>query len=170
MPERMQRSSENPSLENVPVLPVDRQRARSGIEHSSLEQRAAELGAAAGKIAFIIRQTRERVEKLAHRPIHDRISGIAENARLRAERLREAAGKRAEEFGRAARNKTAEFRRQAQEKSTELARQVKEGYVRARDRAGQTVREYPVHTAAAAGVVGFLVGVGLRIRRAKRAY
>jgi ElaB/YqjD/DUF883 family membrane-anchored ribosome-binding protein len=138
-----------------------------------LEQRAAELGAAAGKIALIVRQTRERVGKLAHRPardrISDRISGIAENTRARVERLRQLAADRAQEFTRAARDKTAELGRQAREKGEEIARQVKAGYLHARRRAGQTVHDYPVHTAAAAGVVGFLVGAGLRIRRAKRA-
>jgi hypothetical protein len=31
------------------------------------------------------------------------------------------------------------------------------------------VHDYPVHTAVAAGAAGFLLGAGLRIRRARRA-
>ena len=79
------------------------------------------------------------------------------------------AGKRAQELAHAARAKTEELGRQAGEKTANLARQAKSGYFRARLRVNQTVREYPVQTAVAAGIVGFLIGVGLRIRRAKRA-
>jgi ElaB/YqjD/DUF883 family membrane-anchored ribosome-binding protein len=127
----------------------------------------------AGKIALIVRQTRERVSKLAHQPvkdrINDRISGIAESTRERAERLRRLAAERARELSRAARNRTVEMGRQVRETGEEVARQVKAGYLHAHRRVRQTVHDYPVHTAAAAGVVGFLVGAGLRIRRAKRA-
>ena len=37
-------------------------------------------------------------------------------------------------------------------------------------RANQMVRDYPVHTLVAAGVVGVLLGVGIRVWRANRAY
>lgn len=177
MAERIRRIPES-SLESFSSYLNERQTGRRGLERSSLErsgleQRAAELGAAAGKIAFIVHQTRERVGKLAHQPIrdriNDRISGIAENARARAEHLRRLAADRAQEFTRAARDRTSELGRQAREKGGEIARQIKAGYLHARRRAGQTVHDYPVHTAAAAGLVGFLVGAGLRIRRAKRA-
>jgi ElaB/YqjD/DUF883 family membrane-anchored ribosome-binding protein len=190
MAERIRRISESTDLESFSSYLNERQPGRIGLERSSLErsslersslerssrerssleQRAAELGAAAGKIALIVHQTRERVSKLAHsRPIQDRISGIAESTRARAERLRHLAADRAQEFTRAARDRTTELGRQAREKGEEIARQIKAGYLHARRRAGQTVHDYPVHTAAAAGVVGFLLGAGLRIRRAKRA-
>jgi ElaB/YqjD/DUF883 family membrane-anchored ribosome-binding protein len=107
---------------------------------------------------------------LAHSGIYDRVTGLAENARLRTEHLRRLAGARAQELTDAARAKTAELGRRASERTADLARQAKSGYLRARNRANQTVREYPVQTAVAVGIVGFLVGVGLRIRRAKRAY
>jgi ElaB/YqjD/DUF883 family membrane-anchored ribosome-binding protein len=176
MAERIRRISESTDLESFSSYLNERQTGRVGLERSSsssLEQRAAELGAAAGKIALIVRQTRERVGKLAHRPvkdrINDRISSIAESTRTRAERLRQVATERTQEFTRAARDRTAELSRQAREKGEQIARQVKAGYFHARRRAGQTVHDYPVHTAAAAGIAGFLLGVGLRIRRAKRA-
>jgi hypothetical protein len=62
------------------------------------------------------------------------------------------------------------LRRQARAKTADLGRQARAGYFRARLRAIHTTREYPVHVALAAGVVGFLIGVGLRTRRANRAY
>jgi ElaB/YqjD/DUF883 family membrane-anchored ribosome-binding protein len=178
MAERIRRISESSDLESFSSYLNERQTGRVGLERSSperssLEQRAAELGAAAGKIALIVRQTRERVGKLAHRPIkdriNDRISSIGESTRSRAERLRQVTADRAQEFARAARERTGELGRQAREQGEQVARQVKAGYLHVRRRADQTVHDYPVHTAAAAGVVGFLLGVGLRIRRAKRA-
>jgi ElaB/YqjD/DUF883 family membrane-anchored ribosome-binding protein len=168
MAESMHRSADVPNFDTYPSSPDD-QMGRAVVARSSLEQRAAELGTAAGKIAVIMRQTKEGVENLAHYGIYDRVSGFAENARARAEYLSRLAGARAQELAHAARAKTAELGRQAGETTADLARQAKSGYFRARLRVNQTVREYPVQTAVAAGVVGFLVGVGLRIRRAKRA-
>jgi hypothetical protein len=175
MAEKIPRSSDVPNFDTYPSPPPEGQTGQPGVGHSfdersSLEQRAAELGAAAGKIAFIVRRTKASVENLAHRPIYDRVSGLAENARARAEHLRRLAEVRAQELTHTARERTAELGRQVREKSAELVRQAKSGYVRARYEAGKTVREYPVHTAVAAGALGFLVGVGLRIRRARRAY
>src|ERR1700681_2770471 len=102
---------------------------------------------------------------LTRHALYDRVTGLAENARLRTEHLRRLAGTRAQELTDAARAKTAELGRRAGERTADLARQAKSGYLRARNGANQTVREYPVQTAVAVGVVGFLVGVGLRIRR-----
>jgi ElaB/YqjD/DUF883 family membrane-anchored ribosome-binding protein len=181
MAERIYRSSDIPDLDTYPSAPPDRQAGwtdverssveRSSVDRPSLEQRAAELGAAAGKIVFIVRQTKERVEKLAHQgPIRDRVTGLAENAKVRAEHLRQVAAARAQEWTHAAQARTTELGRQASEKTADLARQAKSRYFQARDRANQTVREYPVHTVLAAGAVGFLLGVGLRIRRTRRAY
>jgi ElaB/YqjD/DUF883 family membrane-anchored ribosome-binding protein len=169
MAESMHHSSDVPNFDTYPSSPDD-QIGRPAVERSSLEQRAAELGAAAGRIAVIMRQTKEGLENLAHYGIYDRVAGLAENARLRTEYLGRLAGTRTQELTDAARAKTAELARRAGERTADLARQAKSGYLRARNRANQTVHEYPVQTAVAVGVVGFLVGVGLRIRRAKRAY
>ena len=170
MAEKIHRSSDVPNFDTYPSPAPDGPTGRIGMERSSLEQRAAELGAAAGKIAVMVRQTKATLESLTHRPIYDRVSGLAENAKTRAEHLRQLAEGRAQELTHSAREKTAELGRQVREKSADLVRQAKSGYVRARFEAGRTVRQYPVQTALAAGAVGFLAGVGLRIRRAKRAY
>ena len=66
--------------------------------------------------------------------------------------------------------RAAELGTQARDKSAELGRQAKTNYYRARLRAQQTVREYPVQTALAAGAAGLLLGIALRIGRARRAY
>jgi ElaB/YqjD/DUF883 family membrane-anchored ribosome-binding protein len=180
MAERVHKSSDIPNFDTYPATPSDELAdykgverssiARSSIERSSLKQRAAELGAAAGKIALIMRETKENVENLAQYGIYDRMNRLAENARIRTESLRRRAGARMQEVTHAVQDKAAELAQQAREKTTELGRQARSNYYRVRLKANQTVREHPVETALAAGAAGFLVGVALRIRRASRAH
>jgi ElaB/YqjD/DUF883 family membrane-anchored ribosome-binding protein len=179
MAESTHKSSDIPNFDTYPATPSDEvidykgvERSsleRPSIDRSSLEQRAAELGAAAGRIALIMRQTKENVESLAQRGIYDRVSRLAEAARIRTQSLRRRAGARVQEITHAAQDKAAELRQQAREKTAELGRQTRSNYYRVRLKANQTVREYPVETALAAGAVGFLLGAALRIRRASRA-
>jgi len=179
MAESKHRSSDVPNFDTYPSSPlsdvsgggdIGRPYIKRLSERSLLEQRAAELGAAAGRIAVIIRQTQEGLESLAHHGLYDRVSGLAENARARTEQIRHLAAAKAQQVTQTAGAKAAELGRQTREKTAELARQAKSSYLRARLRASQTVREYPVETALAAGAIGLLAGIALRIGRAKRAY
>jgi len=185
MAESAHNSSDIPNFDTYPATPSDQladyksgersatdriSTGRSAIESSSLQQRAADLGAAAGRIALIMRQTRENVENLAQHEIYDRVSRLAENARIRTESLRRRTGVRVQEFTHAVQDKAADLRNQAREKTAKLGRQTRTNYYRVRLKANQTVREYPVETALAAGAAGFLLGVALRIRRASRAH
>jgi ElaB/YqjD/DUF883 family membrane-anchored ribosome-binding protein len=170
MAESMHNSSDIPNFDTYPSTPPDRLLDSKSAERSSLEARAAELGAAAGKIALIMRQTKESMENLAQHEIYDRVSNLAENAKARAEQMRRDATARVQEIAHAAQDKAAELRNHAREKTAELGRQARNNYYRARMKANQTVREHPVETALAAGAVGILIGVALRIGRARRAY
>jgi ElaB/YqjD/DUF883 family membrane-anchored ribosome-binding protein len=180
MAESVHKSSDIPNFDTYPATPSDElidykgiERAsigRAATESTSLKQRAAELGAAAGRIALIMRETKENVENLAQHGIYDRVSSLAETARIRTESVRRRAGARVQELTHAVQEKAADLRDQAREKTTELGRQAKANYYRVRLKANQTVREYPVETALAAGAAGFLLGVALRIRRASRAH
>ena len=170
MAESMHNSSDIPNFDTYPSTPPDRLLDTKSVERSSLEERAAELGAAAGRIALILRQTKENVENLAQHGIYDRVTNLAENAKVRTEQMRRTAAARVQEMAHAAQDKAAELGSQAREKTVELGRQARANYSRVRLKAKQTVREYPVETALAAGAVGLLVGIALRIRRAKRAY
>jgi ElaB/YqjD/DUF883 family membrane-anchored ribosome-binding protein len=170
MAESIPNSSDIPNFDTYPSPPPDRLLDTRSAERSSLEERAAELGAAAGRIALILRQTKENVEDLAQHEIYDRVTNLAEAARVRTEELRRQAAARVQEIAHAAQDKAAELGNQAREKTAELGRQARNNYYRARLKANQTVREYPVETALAAGAVGVLVGVALRIGRARRAY
>jgi ElaB/YqjD/DUF883 family membrane-anchored ribosome-binding protein len=171
MAERVHRSADVPNFDTYPASPpVSDGSHLLEQRKSSLEQRAAELGAAAGKVVCMVRQARATAENLSSLPGFERINSLAENARVRVEYLRLVAAERAQEWTNAARNKTLELGRQARERTAELGRQAKDGYSRAQVRAKYTMREYPVHVALAVGAVGFLAGVALRIRRANRAY
>jgi ElaB/YqjD/DUF883 family membrane-anchored ribosome-binding protein len=170
MAESMPNSSDIPNFDTYPSTPPDHLLDTRSAQRSSLEERAAELGAAAGRIALILRQTKENVENLAQHEIYDRVANLAETAKVRTEEMRLVAAARVQEITHAAQDKAAELGNQAREKTAELGRQARNNYYRARLKANQTVREYPVETALAAGAVGILVGVALRIGRARRAY
>jgi ElaB/YqjD/DUF883 family membrane-anchored ribosome-binding protein len=170
MAESMHNSSDIPNFDTYPSTPPDRMLDSKSVTRSSLEERAAELGAAAGRIALILRQTKENVENLAQHEIYDRVTNLAENAKVRTENMRRKAADRVHDMAQIAQDKAAELGTQAKEKTAELGRQARINYFRARLKAKQTVRDYPVETALAAGAVGVLVGVALRIGRARRAY
>src|SRR6476646_562352 len=150
MAESTHNSSDIPNFDTYPSTPPDRMLDTKSVGRSSLEERAAQLGAAAGRIALIMRETKENVENLAQHGIYDRVIGLAENARIRTESLRRRTGARVQELTHTVQDKAAELRDQAREKATELGRQARSSYYRVRIKANQTVREYPVETALAA--------------------
>jgi ElaB/YqjD/DUF883 family membrane-anchored ribosome-binding protein len=178
MAERLHHSSDVPTFDTYPASPPVNPSGALPPDHlleegrplSPMEQRAADLGAAAGKVVFMVKQARLKAEHLPQHPVFDRLSNLADNARVRAEYLRSRAGDHAQRLAQTARERTAELGQQARDKAADIGRQARTGYYRVRLRANQTAREYPVHVVAAAGIVGFLIGVGLRIRRANRAY
>lgn len=170
MAESAHNSSDIPNFDTYPAAPPDRLLDTRSAERSSLEERAAELGAAAGRIALVLRQTKENMENLAHHEIYDRVTQLTESVKARTEQMRRDANARVQGLAHAAQDKATEIGHQAREKTTELGRQAKMNYFRARLKAKQTVKEHPVETALAVGVVGLLIGVALRIGRARRAY
>jgi ElaB/YqjD/DUF883 family membrane-anchored ribosome-binding protein len=171
MAERIHRSSDVPAPDNFPGSPLTNETDRLlERRHSQLEQRAADLGAAAGKVVFMVKQARTKVENLPHHPARDQLNRIGEATLAQAERLRAATAERAHQWTEAAREKTSDFARLARARAQDLGRQAKAGYSHAKDRANHIGREYPLHVALAAGAAGFLLGVGLRIRRANRAH
>lgn len=169
MAESAHNSSDIPNFDTYPSTPPERLLDTRSAQRSSLEERAAELGAAAGRIALILRQTKENVENLAQHEIYDRVTQLTENVKARTEQMRRDANARVHDLAHAAQDKASEIGNQAREKTAELGRQAKMNYFRARLKAKQTVREHPVETALAVGAVGVLVGVALRIGRARRA-
>src|SRR3954465_11504579 len=101
MAEGMHNSSDIPDFDtypSTPPTPPDRLLDTKSVGRSSLEERAAELGAAAGRIALILRQTKENVEQLAQHGIYDRVINLAENAKIRTESMRRMAANRVQEL------------------------------------------------------------------------
>ena len=170
MAERKHRSSDVPDFDSYPASrPIEESARLLQKGRSSLEQRAADLGAAAGRVVFMVRKARAKLEGQPRQSALDRLNRLGEKTRVRAEQMRVATSERARQLKEAAREKTADLGRLAREQSQELGRRAKVGYSRAKDRANHIGHEYPLHVALSAGVVGLLLGMGLRIRRANRA-
>jgi hypothetical protein len=173
MAERAHDRSDVPNFDTYPASPpVERIDLvqEPGHGHSTLEQRAAELGAAAGKVVYMVKRARATTQSLPDHPALDRLSSLAEEARTRAEQLRATAAERARQLVQTAREKSAEIAYRAREESRKLGLHAKSNYARTRRRAGEVAHDRPVHVALAAGAAGFLIGVGLRIWRSNRAY
>src|ERR1700760_1445020 len=94
MVEGLQHSSDYPNFETNPAPPTQGVTADTGLpvhDRTALQQHAAELGAAAGKVVVMARQTKETLESLTQRAIYDRLTELAENAMARAEQIQQAA-------------------------------------------------------------------------------
>ena len=173
MVERAHDTSDIPNFDTYPASPpverIDRVQEKDE-GHLTLEQRAAELGAAAGKVVYMVKRARHTAKNLPDHPALNRLGNLAEDARTRAEHLGALAAERAKQFVQTAREKKTEFVYRAREESRKLGLQAKSNYETSRRRAGEYAHENPVHVALAAGAAGFLIGVGLRIWRSNRAY
>lgn len=173
MPDQAHNTSDIPDFDSYPASPpverIDRVlEPRHG--HSALEQRAAELGAAAGKVVYMVKRARAGARNLPDHPALDRLGGLAEEAKARAEHLRVVAAERARQLVQTAREKSSEFAEHARAGGRKLRLQAKSNYHYTRRRAGEVAHDYPVHVAVAAGAAGFLLGAGLRIWRSNRAH
>jgi len=173
MADQAHNRSDRPDFDTYPASPpVERidlvQERRHG--HSSLEQRAAALGAAAGKVVYMVKQARATAHNLPEHPALDRLGGLAEEVKARAEHLRVVAAERARQLVQDARDKSAELAAHARAEGRKLRLQAQSNYHNTRRRAREVAHDYPVHVALAAGAAGFLLGVGLRIWRSNRAY
>ncbi|HEY7404180.1 MAG TPA: hypothetical protein VIB39_11705 [Candidatus Angelobacter sp.] len=173
MADQAHNRSDRPDFDTYPDSPpverIDRVREeRQG--HSTLEQRAAELGAAAGKVVYMVKRARATARNLPEHPALDRLGGLADEAKARAEHLRVVAAERARQLVQTARGKGTELATHARREGRRLRLQAKSNYHYTRRRAGEVAHDYPIHVALAAGAAGFLLGVGLRIWRSNRAH
>lgn len=126
------------------------------VSGTELQKRAAQVGKVAGTAVAVFRDARRRLHERGETR-HDHLSELGASARTRVWELRRETADHVEDWRRAALEKTAELRRQA-----------KSRYDQARERARQLGHDYPLQVVAAAAIIGFLIGAGLRIRRANR--
>lgn len=159
MAKPLHHSSDIPSFDTYPSGPQVAEDTNRLLpeeaEASTLEHYGAQLGSAAGVAVVALRRAQEKVRSLAS----ERRAKVTDIASARVQEVREEAATRAEELGRTLRERTFELRRQA-----------RNGIYRARLRAREMQNDYPLQVVVAAGVAGLVIGAGLRIWRANRAY
>ncbi len=157
MTETLYKSSDVPEFDTYPS-----QRADHLQESPALVKRAQQVGFALGNTVKNLRNARNRLQKLANETAQTavaRVNDLAETVKAKADDVGQAAATRASELGDV-----------VAEKAGQLGEKTKLQYFRARLRANQISRDYPIHTLVAAGAVGVLIGVGIRVWRANRAY
>lgn len=174
MAERLHRSSDVANFDTYPAEPL--LPSAEGESQTALEQRARQVGAALGKTVASVRKAQDKVRNIAGGTadtganLTETAKGKAREAVARISDLADSAKSKAQEWGEAAVSQADQLRQTTQRKAAELGSQVKTGYYRARIRANQVTRDYPLHVVLSAGILGFLLGVGLRIWRANREY
>jgi hypothetical protein len=157
MTETLYKSSDVPEFDTYPS-----QRADHLLESPALVERAQQIGSALGATVKNLRNARNRLRKLVNETTQTtaaRVNDLAETVKAKADDVGQTAATRVSELGEV-----------VAEKAGQLGEKTKLQYFRARLRANQISRDYPIHTLVAAGVVGVLIGIGIRMWRANRAH
>lgn len=123
---------------------------------SELEKRARQVGNIAGTAVAILRHARQRLDD-SKGEIGGQLNDLGSKAKSKVREFRGTASVRAEEW-----------RRVAQERTNELSSNARDRLERARDRVNQFGHDYPWHLVVTAGVMGFILGAALRVRRSSR--
>jgi hypothetical protein len=126
-------------------------------ENSRLVQRARQVGRLAGQIVVLARQTQEFIQDTKYR-LREEGSELSAEVMARARNL-----------GKEALAEANAIRVEATDKSAELGRRVRATAERTWQRGRVAVHEHPVEVVLGAGIVGFAVGVALRVGRSHRA-
>lgn len=124
------------------------------VESSPLEEYGAQLGSAAGQAVLALRRAQKRVRDIAS----EKKATVTDIASGRMQQVREEAAIRGEQWSNTLRERVSELRRQA-----------RNAIYRARLRAREVEKQNPVHVVIGAGILGVVIGAGLRIWRASRA-
>src|ERR1700724_362607 len=162
MTETLHQSSDVPNFDTYPSNQPERLLPERATGDSALVQRAQQIGSVIGRTVSVFRQARER--------LHDLSSEAAGAAATCMSELADAAKAKAQEWGQAAATRVSEVGESVADKAGELGERTKSGYYRVRRRARQVSREHPLEVIVAAGAVGILLGIGIRVWRANRAY
>jgi hypothetical protein len=119
-------------------------------ESSPLEQYGAQLGSAAGQAVLALRRAQKKVLDIAD----EKRATVTDIASARLQQVQDQAAARGQQW---------------RERATEWRRQAKNAVYRARLRAREVKKQDPVYVVLGAGVLGVVIGAGLRIWRASRA-
>lgn len=123
-------------------------------ESTPLEQYGAQLGSAAGQAVLALRRAQRKVMDIAG----EKKATVTDIANARMRQIKDEAATHGEQW-------TTILRQRARE----LQRLARNAAYRARLRAREIERQNPVHVVVGAGIVGLVIGAGLRIWRARRA-
>ncbi|HKT48900.1 MAG TPA: hypothetical protein VJV96_01320 [Candidatus Angelobacter sp.] len=123
-------------------------------QSSPLEEYGAQLGSAAGQAVLALRRAQKKVRDIAS----EKKATVTYIASARMREIRDEAATRGEQWSITLRERASEWRRQALN-----------ALYRARLRAREVKKQDPVHVVIGAGIVGVVIGAGLRIWRASRA-
>ena len=123
-------------------------------ESSPLEEYGAQLGSAAGQAVLALRRAQKKVRDVAM----EKKATVTDIASGRMQQIRDEAATRGEQWSNILR-----------ERASELRRQARNAIYRARLRAREVKKQDPVHVVIGAGILGVVLGAGLRIWRASRA-
>lgn len=157
MTETLHKSSNVPDFDTYPS-----QRSDHLLESRALVKQAERIGDALGRTVKNLRNARRQLEEFAAQNAHTavaRVNDLAETVKTKARDVSQTTTARASELGDA-----------VAEKMGRLGETARLKYFRARLRANRISRDYPIHTLVAAGMAGVLIGVGIRVWRANRAY
>ena len=157
MTETLYKSSDVPEFDTYPSHRTDRL-----LESPALVERAQQIGSALGTTVKNLRNARNRLRELAGQ--------TAQTAVARANDLADTVKAKADDVSQAAKTRASELGDAVSEKAAHLGEKTRLQYFRARLRANRISRDYPIHTLVAAGTVGVLIGIGIRVWRANRAY
>lgn len=123
-------------------------------ESSPMEHYGAQLGSAAGQAVVALRRAQQKVLDITA----EKKATVTNIASARIQEIRDEAANRGEEWSIALRERASEWRRQA-----------RNAIYRARLRAREVKKQDPVHVVVGAGILGVVIGAGLRIWRSSRA-
>ena len=123
-------------------------------QSSPLEEYGAQLGSAAGQAVLALRRAQKKVRDIAS----EKKATVTDIASARMREIRDEAATRGEQWSITLRERASEWQRQA-----------RNALYRARLRAREVKKQDPVHVVIGAGIVGVVIGAGLRIWRASRA-
>jgi ElaB/YqjD/DUF883 family membrane-anchored ribosome-binding protein len=137
--------SDAPVPERLDLLPANSR-------HSELERRARQVGTIAGQVVARVRNARSSIKP-------------KENLR----NLRETASDKKDQILHQASARVEEWRQVFRDRSAHLGHRARSRYGETRERAEQIGYDYPWRVLAGAGIVGFIMGTALRIRRSSRA-
>jgi ElaB/YqjD/DUF883 family membrane-anchored ribosome-binding protein len=171
MAEKLHRSSDDANFDTYPAEPPQSGNRLRRENETALEERARQVGGAMGKAVATVRKAQDKVRNIAGgsdggASLTETAKDKAKVAVARISDLADSAKSKAQEWSETAVSQADQLRQTTQEKTAELRSQIRSRYFRARIRANQVARDYPLHMVLAAGILGFAIGVGLRIWRA----